>query len=102
MRDNPTKHENILWKKLKKKALGFTFHRQKLIKGYIVDFWCPAKALAVEVDGDSHLTNKTYDKRRDAHLSAIGVKVIRFTNSQVENETDSVIREILLTLSAMA
>jgi very-short-patch-repair endonuclease len=55
LRKNMTLGEILLWKELKgKKLLGYDFHRQKPIGEYVVDFYCPALKLVIEIDGDSH------------------------------------------------
>jgi very-short-patch-repair endonuclease len=87
--------ERALWQKLRAHQLGgFHFRRQQIIAGYIVDFYCHAAGLAVEVDGDSH-DDPAYDATRDAAIARHGVKVIRFTNLEVVHQTDAVLEEIL-------
>jgi very-short-patch-repair endonuclease len=54
MRNTPTEPEKRLWRHLSNSQLGYKFRRQSVIGHYIVDFLCPAKALIVEVDGDTH------------------------------------------------
>ena len=96
LRNNPTKAEQCLWARLRLKHLGFVFYRQKPIGGYIVDFYCPKTRLVVEVDGGQHLTMETSgnDRVRDKYLRNLGMTVIRFSNSEVEKNTDVVVRTI--------
>ena len=51
LRNNATLEETLLWSKLKHSQLGLKFRRQHSIGGYIVDFYCPAKRLVIEIDG---------------------------------------------------
>ena len=55
LRNNSTLSEVLLWNELKNgKMKGKDFHRQKPIENFIVDFFCPELALAIEIDGTSH------------------------------------------------
>ncbi len=77
------------WKLLKAKQLdGRKFRRQQVIGNYIVDFYCHAERLAIEIDGVPHnsTASKEYDLRRDRFLKRNGVKVIRFKNRIVFEE----------------
>lgn len=95
-RRNPTKEERVLWEELRKKKLGVKFHRQSVMFGWIVDFWCPSRMLIVEVDGKSHnkRKQKEWDKHRDEVLQGMDIKTIRFTNYEVMNELPKVITKI--------
>ena len=69
-----TEAEKLLWSKVRKKQLkGYQFYRQKNIGNYIVDFYCPAAKLVIELDGGQHYSpkGKEKDKRRDAYLVSI-------------------------------
>jgi len=94
MRKTPTNAENILWLRLKNKALDFKFRQQHLIDDYIVDFVCLSKNLIVEVDGKIHDSQKEYDEERTKILNQNGFKVIRFTNEQVIEDVEKVLKEI--------
>ena len=85
MRRKMTPAENAFWDLVRLRAFGVNFHRQKLVAGYICDFWCPEKRLIVEVDGSAHKGRQDYDQDRDMHLrTAIpGARIVRFTNEQV-------------------
>jgi very-short-patch-repair endonuclease len=54
LRKNPTLAEKILWRELRKKQLGYEFHRQIPIDHFVVDFYCHELMLVIEVDGASH------------------------------------------------
>ncbi len=72
------------------------FRRQHPLGKYIIDFYCHAKRLAVEVDGAYHLTTerKLYDEYRTAELSRLGIREIRFTNDDVLYNFSTVLDEI--------
>jgi len=83
---NLTQAELKLWSCLSKKQLkGFKFRRQHPIPPYIVDFYCPAAKLAIEVDGDSHYGEESYDIQRQNFLERQGISVLRFTNNEIYN-----------------
>jgi very-short-patch-repair endonuclease len=96
LRREMTPAESRLWHRLHANRLdGYHFRRQQIIDGYIVDFYCHAVGLVVEVDGSIHLEQEAYDQERDAHLRALGLTVLRFYNSDVEREIDAVLEAIL-------
>jgi very-short-patch-repair endonuclease len=73
-----TDTERHLWSTIRRKKLKhYQFYRQKNIGDYIVDFYCPAAKLIVEVDGGQHYTNNNImeDKVRDHYLSDLGFEV---------------------------
>ena len=93
MRHEATPFEVILWRHLNGSTLGgFKFRRQHVIERRIVDFFCPAKNLIVEVDGDTH--DPQTDIERDAQLSLSGYQTLRFSNSQVADELEAVLLAI--------
>jgi very-short-patch-repair endonuclease len=79
---------------------GWKFRRQQSIGVYIVDFYCPAARLAIELDGAVHDSEKanTYDDRRSAFLASHGVKVVRFVNDDVVRNIDGVLEVIRTSL----
>ena len=100
-RCNPTEAESILWQIVRgKKMAGFKFRRQHIISNYIADFVCLSEQLIIEVDGLYHQLpeNKISDEERTKDLNKHGFEVVRFTNEQVLNDTDSVINTIVLRL----
>ncbi|MBN2550818.1 MAG: endonuclease domain-containing protein [Anaerolineales bacterium] len=95
MRREMTPAERRLWGRLRANRLeGWHFRRQQVIDGFIVDFYCHQGELVVEVDGDVHAAQEEYDARRDEALRRRGLRVIRFTNRQVMNETERVLEAI--------
>jgi very-short-patch-repair endonuclease len=92
MAKNQTRPEKALWERLKNKQLGAWFYKQKIILGYIVDFWCPSAGLVVEVDGPHHRKRgrKASDAKRDAVLRRKGIVTMRFTDKEVLSSSATV------------
>jgi very-short-patch-repair endonuclease len=73
--------EAILWQKLRNgKLKGFKFRRQHPVGRYILDFYCAAASLAIELDGITHQGRDVYDSMRQAWLESQGLMVIRCPN----------------------
>ena len=99
MRCNPTEPEKRLWKHLSRSQLaGHKFRRQAEIGPFIVDFFCPQKAFAVEVDGETHDVHRDFG--RDKALGRLGVSVFHVTNPDVMNNMEGVLTAILGALEA--
>ena len=97
LRGNLTEAEQKLWYRLRRKQInGWQFYRQKPLGPYIVDFYCPAASLVVEVDGSQHVEaeHAQTDQARDQYLDRLGLRVLRFDNRQVLLETDAVVEII--------
>ncbi|MBI4303946.1 MAG: DUF559 domain-containing protein [Chloroflexi bacterium] len=97
LRENMTDAEKHLWAKIRMKQLrGYQFYRQKPIGEYIVDFSCPRAKLVVEIDGSQHFVDDMteYDRVRDEHLRSLGLRVLRFTNTDVLMHIEGVIESI--------
>jgi len=60
----------------------------------VVDFYCHAARLAVEIDGKQHGWFADYDVERTKALEAVGVRVVRFANEDVRGDLDGVLRRI--------
>lgn len=98
LRSDMTDAERLLWSRLRgKQLLSVQFYRQKPIGPYIVDFHAPAAKLVIEVDGSQHFeeAGQVSDRRWDAYLEALGLRVLRFDNLQVLKETEAVLEMIL-------
>jgi very-short-patch-repair endonuclease len=91
----PTISEALLWEALRRRQLGVNFRRQQPIGPFIVDFYCPARRLIIEVDGKVHDGQKERDAERQALLEAAAYRVMHFTAVQVEQELSSVLKHIL-------
>ena len=92
-----TPQERTLWQRLRNRQLnGLKFRRQHFIHHFILDFYCHEHQLAVEIDGDSHAepAQLRYDQARTEWLAEHGIRVIRFTNREVEHNLAGVLAEI--------
>ena len=88
----------MLWQKLRGRQVGqLKFFRQFGIGPYILDFYCPSKKLAIELDGAHHAetANMEYDNKRTAYLQGLEVKVVLFWNNDVIENIDAVLETIL-------
>lgn len=95
MRQHPTPAEKVLWDRLRAGRLeGLHFRRQQVIDGFVVDFYCHAAGLVVEVDGAVHDETAAYDADRDRILTTRGLRILRFANDLVLHEMEAVLREI--------
>ncbi len=96
MRRAPTPEERLLWERLRRNALGgLHFRRQQIIDGFIVDFYCHAAGLVVEIDGPIHDERQSYDEERDAILASRGLRILRFSNEEVRADIRSVLARVL-------
>lgn len=94
LRKTQTKQELLLWNEIRNNQLGCKFRRQVSIGPYIADFYCQEKKLVIEIDGAQHLESKEYDKERDLYMKAFDLQVLRFWNSEIENNLSNVINKI--------
>jgi very-short-patch-repair endonuclease len=101
LRANTTPHERILWRALKELPVdGTHFRRQAPIGPYIVDFFCPAKHLIIELDGGHHNDDETArrDRERQLWLEQEGYRVVRFWNSEITGNLTAVLERIYVEL----
>ena len=97
LRKQPTYVETLLWARLKGSQLaGRKFRRQHSIGVYILDFYCPAERLCLEIDGAVHGRSDAvlHDKERDETLAQLFIKTIRFSNDEVETDINTVLQRI--------
>lgn len=97
LRSHMTLQEVRLWARLQKRGLvGYKFRRQHQIGPYIVDFYCPRLKLAIELDGGYHfeLEQRAYDRERQRYIESLGVKVVRYTNADVDSDIDAVLEDL--------
>ena len=96
LRKNMTRHERHLWYDFLK-TLPVTVHRQKVIGTYIVDFYIAEKKLIIELDGSQHydLPGKLADAVRDQYLREQGLTVLRYSNSDIDQNFPGVCTDIL-------
>jgi very-short-patch-repair endonuclease len=96
LRKEQTKSEQILWKKLRNNNISVKFRRQHPVDMYILDFFAPKIRLAIELDGSAHKTKESqeYDAERTEYLKSKNIKVIRFWNSEIENNLENTLNKI--------
>lgn len=89
--------ETFLWSKIRMKQVkGHWFYRQKPVGDYIADFYCPKAKLVVEVDGGQHFSeeNLEYDRVRNEYMEGMGLRVLRFTNTEVMTNIKGILEVI--------
>jgi very-short-patch-repair endonuclease len=92
-----TPQEVKLWVRLRElRSIGYHFRRQAPVDQFIVDFACFDSRLVIEVDGGQHANESMLarDKKRDAHLISSGFNVIRFWNSDIDQNLEGVLETI--------
>ena len=96
LRNDSTLSEVLLWNELNQDQLGVDFHRQKPIGEYIVDYFCPALMLVIEVDGESHGYDgaEKRDRIRQQSLESAGIEFLRFEDSDVKMVIGNVVLDI--------
>ncbi len=102
LRKNMTKEEKHLWYDFLK-YLPQTVQRQKVIGKYIVDFYCASANLVIELDGLQHYEKKgqEQDRVRDQYFNGMGIKVLRYSNSDIHDHFDQVCLDILEHISTL-
>ena len=93
LRKNTTGAEQKLWSILRNRQMaGLKFFRQYSVGPYILDFYCPERRLAIEVDGGQHadLYGQEHDAYRDSYLTELDIRVIRFWNNDVLQNIEGV------------
>ena len=95
LRQKQTPAEQMLWQCLRANQLhGAKFRRQHNIGQYIVDFYCHAAKLVIELDGGIHESQKDRDSDRDTYLKANGLQVLRFQNEEITQNLPQVLQTI--------
>ena len=91
LRREMTPHERKLWY-LFLRTYPVKIYKQRIVESYIVDFYCAAARLVIEVDGSQHYETdgKTADSLRDQRLAELGLAVLRFSNREIDREFSSV------------
>ena len=101
LRANTTPHERTLWRALKELPTdGTHFRRQAPIGPYVVDFFCPARRLIIELDGGHHNDDETArrDRERQLWLEQQGYRVVRFWNSEISGDLTAVLEQVYVEL----
>jgi very-short-patch-repair endonuclease len=95
LRRDPTPTERILWQAIRYKQLdGRRFRRQVPIGPFVVDFYCPAERLAVEVDGAVHESQREADALRQSLIESLGIRFVRIPAQQVATDLPSALEAI--------
>ena len=97
LRNNQTEAELFLWDNLQRLAyLNIRFKRQHPVLYFIADFYCHKAKIIIEVDGGYHDIPEQYlyDRNRENELNELGLKVVRFTNHEVMNSIEKVLKTI--------
>jgi very-short-patch-repair endonuclease len=94
LRGDATNVERILWRALRESDLPYRFRRQHPIGRRVADFACPARKLAIELDGGQHADRMDADAARSAELARYGYRVIRFWNNDVIENLEGVLDKI--------
>ena len=90
-----TKEERHIWYDFLS-SYPVRFLKQKIIGNYIVDFYCSKAKIVIELDGSQHYEESAvaYDKEREKYLNSQGLKVLRFTNTEILRNFESVCEHI--------
>jgi very-short-patch-repair endonuclease len=98
LRRNKTETEKFVWMLLRRKPGGIKWYRQYSVGKFILDFYCPSKKLAVEIDGSGHekLVISNYDKERTEYLKLHGIAVKRFKNFEIEQLGEKFVELLLV------
>ena len=95
LRKCSTPQENHLWYDFLREY-PLKFQRQKVVGNYILDFYCNRAKIAIEIDGSQHYEDdgRKYDDRRTEILEKQGIKVLRFSNYEINTSFDEVCENI--------
>lgn len=89
--------EKLMWSRLRNRQIGgLKFRRQYGIGKYIVDFYCPALKLVIEIDGATHCADREieYDSDRQRYIENLGITVKRYSNTDIKENFASVLEDI--------
>ncbi|MFW2830465.1 endonuclease domain-containing protein [Sphingomonas sp. ID0503] len=89
--------EVLLWQALRGRPAALRFRRQHPAGRYILDFYCPAVRLCIEVDGEVHGRGNqpAWDKERDAWLRSQSVRVLRIPAGEVLRDVEACVLHIV-------
>ena len=94
LRNSAAEAEVRLWQRLKgSQVAGCKFRRQVGVGVYVLDFYCPARKLAIELDGGSHDGDEAqaYDAERQRYIETLNIRFLRFTNSDIYDNLEDVL-----------
>lgn len=97
LRREMTPEEKRLWYQFLNQ-LPCRAKRQQIIRTFIVDFYIPSARLVIEIDGSQHCEPDAQirDQERDAALDRLGILVLRYSNSDINQRFRDVCEDILL------
>ena len=104
LRKEQTDAEQLLWQLLRNRQFcGMKFRRQYPMAPYVLDFYCDEKRLGIELDGGQHNEpdKQQIDKKRTAFLERKGIKIIRFWNNEVLQETEAALEQLYNSLNSL-
>ena len=90
-----TPHERKLWYLFLRKY-PVKFYKQRIVGRFIVDFYCASAKMVIELDGSQHFEEqeKTYDRERSTYLESLGLKVVRYSNDDIDRNFSAVCEQI--------
>ena len=96
LRREMTPHERKLWY-LFLKSYPIKIYKQRIIGKFIVDFYCASAKLVIEIDGSQHYEKQglASDQERTAILESYGLKVVRYSNREIDREFSAVCEDII-------
>ncbi len=95
LRQRQTPSETVIWQSIRNKKLdGRKFRRQVPIGAFVVDFYCAAERLVVEVDGPVHDNQQEADRLRQELLEQLGIRFVRLKNDEIEHDLPSALETI--------
>ena len=99
LRREMTPHERKLWY-LFLRQYPVKIYKQRIIGRFIVDFYCASAKLVIELDGSQHYESQglAYDSERSAFLEGFGLKVLRFSNREIDRDFQGVCEQINITI----
>ncbi len=93
LRRKETWAEKLLWSWLRdRRFTGYKFRRQHPVGIYCLDFFCEEARLSIEIDGfgHGHPDQQLHDAERREFLSTQGIKELRFWNSGLRRNAQSI------------
>ena len=95
LRREMTPHERKLWYLFLRKY-PVKFYKQRIVGRFIVDFYCASAKMVIELDGSQHFEEqeKTYDRERSTYLESLGLKVVRYSNDDIDRNFSAVCEQI--------
>ena len=101
LRQSSSVPERLLWGRLRAGRCGAKFRRQHPVGAYVVDFFCDAARLVIELDGRSHDESYKYDMTRQRFLEQQGLQVLRVSNDRVLADLNGVVEAIAANCEAL-